>query len=59
MADIKIFLLILSIIFLLRYTIEFLIKLLEEEPSPMKISDISKLFIYLSLSYIITYMFIT
>ena len=59
MIEIKIFLLVLSIIYLLRYVISFLVKLSEEEPTPIKISDISKIFIYLSISYIITYFFIT
>lgn len=59
MIEVKIFLLVLSIVFLLRYAIEFIVKLGEDEPTPMKMNDLSKILIYLSISYIITYMLIT
>jgi hypothetical protein len=52
--EIKIFFLILSVVFSLRFVVEFIIKLLQEEPVPMKISKVNEVFLYLSLSYIIT-----
>jgi hypothetical protein len=52
--EIKIFFLILSIVFSLRFVFEFIVKLIQEEPVPMKISKVNEVFLYLSLSYIIT-----
>lgn len=52
--EIKIFLLILSIVYSLRFIIEFVVKLLQEEPVPMKISKANEVLLYFSLSYIIT-----
>jgi hypothetical protein len=52
--EIKIFLLILSIVYSLRFVIEFVVKLLQEEPVPMKISKANEVLLYFSLSYIIT-----
>jgi hypothetical protein len=52
--EIKIFLLILSIVYSLRFIIEFVVKLLQEEPVPMKISKTNEVLLYFSLSYIIT-----
>jgi hypothetical protein len=52
--EIKIFFLILSVVFSLRFVFEFIVKLLQEEPVPMKISKVNEVFLYLSLSYIIT-----
>ena len=52
--EIKIFLLILSIVYSLRFIIEFVVKLLQEEPVPMKISKVNEVLLYFSLSYIIT-----
>lgn len=56
MYDIKIFLLILSIVYLTRYCVEFLLKFFSEaQPEPIKIDKIDRVFIYLSISYIITF----
>jgi hypothetical protein len=52
--EIKIFFLILSIVFSLRFVFEFIVKLFQEEPVPMKINKVNEVFLYLSLSYIIT-----
>ena len=52
--EIKIFFLILSVVFTLRFVVEFIVKLYQEEPVPMKINKINEVFLYLSLSYIIT-----
>lgn len=51
----EIFLLVLSSIFILRYIIEFLLQLREENPKTIVINNIEKVFMYLSISYIITY----
>jgi hypothetical protein len=53
-SEIKIFLLILSVVFTLRFIVEFIVKLYQEEPVPMKINKTNEIFLYLSLSYIIT-----
>lgn len=52
--EIKIFFLILSVVFTLRFIVEFIVKLYQEEPVPMKINKVNEVFLYLSLSYIIT-----
>jgi hypothetical protein len=52
--EIKIFFLILSIVFTLKFVVEFIVKLFQEEPVPMKISKVNEVLLYLSLSYIIT-----
>ena len=52
--EIKIFFLILSMVFTLRFIVEFIVKLYQEEPVPMKINKVNEVFLYLSLSYIIT-----
>ena len=52
--EIKIFFLILSVVFTLRFVVEFIVKLYQEEPVPMKINKVNEVFLYLSLSYIIT-----
>jgi|694.fasta_scaffold39382_12 hypothetical protein len=52
--EIKIFFLVLSFVYSLRFILEFIIKLIQEEPVPMKINKVNEIFLYLSLSYIIT-----
>ena len=52
--EIKIFFLVLSFVYSLRFILEFIIKLIQEEPVPMKINKVNEVFLYLSLSYIIT-----
>jgi hypothetical protein len=54
----KLFLFVLSIVFTLRFVVEFIIKLFQEEPQPMEVSSVKEVFIYLALSYIITYIII-
>lgn len=53
---ISIFFFILSIIFLLRYVGEFLLALRDENPKPMAINKIIEIFIYISVSYVITFL---
>jgi hypothetical protein len=55
MINIIIFLMILSSLNLLRFIVEFLIKFFSEEPTIMKLSKIDTVLLYLSISYIITF----
>lgn len=55
--EIKTFLFILSIVFTLRFIIEFLIKLFyETNPSILVVSKVNQALLYFSISYIITYL---
>jgi hypothetical protein len=56
--EIKLFLFVLSIIYILRFVVEFSIKLPQENPEAMEVTPIEKVFIYLALSYFITYFLI-
>jgi len=58
MTNVLIYFSVLSLIYLLRFIFEFLIKLLSEEPSVMKISKYDEVFLYLSISYLITFIII-
>jgi|LauGreDrversion4_2_1035121.scaffolds.fasta_scaffold05906_11 hypothetical protein len=55
MLNILVFLMVLSIVYLLRFVSEFVIKLFSDEPSIMQLSQVDKTFLYLSISYIITF----
>jgi hypothetical protein len=52
---ISLFLFIFSIIFLLRYIVEFFISLRSETPKPMGINKITEICLYISISYILTF----
>lgn len=58
MHEIKLFLFVLSIIYSVRYLIEFGIKFFQDEPTPMKINEVEKTLLYFTSSYIITYFLI-
>jgi len=53
--QIEIFLLVLSLVYLLRFAIEFLLKLRDENPKPIEIAKVNQVFIYLAISYVITF----
>lgn len=56
--EVKFLFFILSSVFLLKYFFEFLIKFIFiEEPKPIDIKGIKELLIYLSISYIITFLY--
>jgi hypothetical protein len=55
MLNILVFLMVLSVVYLLRFVSEFVIKLFSDEPSIMQLSQVDKTFLYLSISYIITF----
>jgi hypothetical protein len=55
--QLKLYLFILSIIFVLRYLIELIFKfLIIEEPNPIVVTNTEEVFLYLSISYIITFL---
>lgn len=58
LMEIKLFLFVLSIIFQLKFIVEFLLKFTQETPTPIKINEIEKIFLYISSSYTITYFLI-
>lgn len=58
MEQIKLFFFVLSIIYTLRFFVEFIIKLTQENPEQMKLSKIEDTFLLISLSFIITYILI-
>jgi hypothetical protein len=53
--QIETFLLVLSLVYLLRFAIEFLLKLRDENPKPIEIAKVNQVFIYLAISYVITF----
>lgn len=56
--ELKLFLLVLSLIFTLRFVIQFTIKLFQENPEEFKINKIEKVLIHFAIAYIITYILI-
>jgi hypothetical protein len=55
--QLKLYLFILSVIFVLRYLIELIFKfLIIEEPNPIVVTNTEEVFLYLSISYIITFL---
>lgn len=55
--EIKLFMFILSVIFLLKNLLLFGIKFFQTEPEPMKITKTEIILLYLSISYFITFLF--
>jgi hypothetical protein len=56
--EVKLFFFILSIVYTLRFVIEFVFKLFDDNPSVLVISKVNQVFLYFSFSYIITYFLI-
>jgi hypothetical protein len=56
--QIKLFLFVLSLVFTIRFLIEFVIKLVQDNPTPMSVSKINESLLYLTVAYIITYFLI-
>jgi hypothetical protein len=56
--DIKIFLLVLSIVYILRFVKEFFYQLTRKIPESIKIKDNERTFLYFAITYIITYILI-
>lgn len=57
-TEIKLFLFVLSCVYTLRFIVEFIVKLFEENPSVLKVSKINQSLLYFTVSYIITYFLI-
>lgn len=55
MYKIEIFLLVSSLIYCLKFLSEFLLKFTDENPEPIKVSVIEKIFLLVAVSYIITF----
>ena len=55
MQQIKLFFFVLGILYLTKFLLEFIIKLFQENPDPMKLSNMEQIIILVSSSYIITY----
>jgi hypothetical protein len=56
--EIKLFLFVLSIVYSIRIVVEFVFKLTQENPEPMKLSKLEQTVQVFALSYIITYILI-
>jgi hypothetical protein len=56
--EIRLFLLILSVLYTLHFVVAFVIRLTQEEPEPMTITKLEQMSYLVSLSYIITYFLI-
>jgi hypothetical protein len=56
--QIKLFLFVLSILYTLRFIVEFVIRLTQENPEPMTLTKWEQISQLVSLSYIITYILI-
>lgn len=56
--EIKIFVLVLSVLYSTTFTIDFALKLFQDNPEPIKTSRLDGTLLYLAVSYIITYFLI-
>jgi hypothetical protein len=56
--ELKLFLLVLSLIFTLRFVFEFVFKLFQENPEQIKINKTEKVLLHVATAYIITYILI-
>lgn len=52
---IELFLLILSSVYIIRFIIDFLLQLREENPKTIQLTKTERILMYLSITYIITY----
>lgn len=58
MRDIKLFLFVLSIIYILRFIVELAIRLIQDNPDSLTLAKYEQYMHYISLAYIITYILI-
>lgn len=56
--NIDLFLLVLSVVFILRFVLEFVIKLFITDAEPLSINKYERVILYFTISYIITYIII-
>jgi len=55
MQQIKLFFFVLGILYLTKFLLEFIVKLFQENPEPMKLSNVEQITLLVAFSYIITY----
>ena len=55
LQQIKLFLFVLSIIYTLRFVVELVIRLFQDNPEPIKLSKLEQFYQFVALSYIITF----
>lgn len=55
LQQIKLFLFVLSIIYTLRFVVELVIRLFQDNPEPMTLSKLEQFYQFVALSYIITF----
>lgn len=58
MQQIKLFFFVLGILYLTKFLLEFIVKLFQENPEPMKLSNVEQIVLLVASSYIITYILI-
>lgn len=58
MEQIKLLLFVFSILYTVRFIIEFVIRLIQENPEPMEVTKLEQTTQLVALSYIITYILI-
>lgn len=58
MGEIKLYLFVLSLVYVLRFVIEFTIKFFQENPTPLQLTKLEQTIIYFTISYIITFFII-
>ena len=55
MQQIKLFFFVLGILYLTKFLLEFIVKLFQENPEPMKLSNVEQIILLVASSYIITH----
>ena len=55
MQQIRLFFFVLGILYLTKFLLEFIVKLFQENPEPMKLSNVEQIVLLVASSYIITY----
>lgn len=58
MEEIKLFVFVLSLLYATTFAFDFVLKLFQDTPEPIKVSRLDGTFLYLAVSYIITYFLI-
>ena len=58
MEQIKLYIFVLSLVFCFRFVFEFLLKLTQENPTPLTLNKYQQGIMYFAVSYIITYFLI-
>lgn len=56
--EIELFVLVLSVLYTATFTFDFVLKLFQDNPEPIKVSRLDGTLMYLAVSYIITYILI-